>query len=320
MVPDQKIDGCALGDYLAQKRHPSETPGWGIATMQIKEILAALEYYTGVFPREALARAIEERERIVPELLDTVSRAAENPHKLEAEPDYMGHVYAMFLLSQFREQRAYEPIVRFFSQPGELSLDLTGDVVTEDLDSILASVSCGDDSLIKALIESPKANEYVRGAALRSLVALVLTGELTRDSVIQYFATLFQEKLPREPHHVWDCLVSCTMDLYPEELYEDIVNGFQEGLVDTFFVNPQHVRGALDQGKETTLARSREFRSYRLVEDTITEMQDWACFRPKTDHPTKKRKQKIGRNEPCPCGSGKKYKKCCGKPEIHVIH
>ncbi len=23
--------------------------------------------------------------------------------------------------------------------------------------------------------------------------------------------------------------------------------------------------------------------------------------------------KKIGRNEPCPCGSGKKYKKCCGK-------
>lgn len=21
----------------------------------------------------------------------------------------------------------------------------------------------------------------------------------------------------------------------------------------------------------------------------------------------------VGRNEPCPCGSGKKYKKCCGK-------
>ncbi|MHB1253621.1 MAG: SEC-C metal-binding domain-containing protein, partial [Candidatus Humimicrobiaceae bacterium] len=24
-------------------------------------------------------------------------------------------------------------------------------------------------------------------------------------------------------------------------------------------------------------------------------------------------KEKIGRNDPCPCGSGKKYKKCCGK-------
>ena len=27
----------------------------------------------------------------------------------------------------------------------------------------------------------------------------------------------------------------------------------------------------------------------------------------------KKKKKKIGRNEPCPCGSGKKYKRCCGK-------
>jgi len=24
---------------------------------------------------------------------------------------------------------------------------------------------------------------------------------------------------------------------------------------------------------------------------------------------------KVGRNDPCPCGSGKKYKKCCGKSE-----
>ena len=23
--------------------------------------------------------------------------------------------------------------------------------------------------------------------------------------------------------------------------------------------------------------------------------------------------EKVGRNEPCPCGSGKKYKKCCGR-------
>jgi preprotein translocase subunit SecA len=24
-------------------------------------------------------------------------------------------------------------------------------------------------------------------------------------------------------------------------------------------------------------------------------------------------KKKIGRNDPCPCGSGKKYKHCCGR-------
>jgi hypothetical protein len=26
------------------------------------------------------------------------------------------------------------------------------------------------------------------------------------------------------------------------------------------------------------------------------------------------RKHRVGRNEPCPCGSGKKFKKCCGRP------
>jgi predicted aspartyl protease len=29
--------------------------------------------------------------------------------------------------------------------------------------------------------------------------------------------------------------------------------------------------------------------------------------------PTQRPAQRVGRNQPCPCGSGKKYKKCCGK-------
>ncbi|MCK4727443.1 MAG: SEC-C domain-containing protein, partial [Desulfobacterales bacterium] len=29
--------------------------------------------------------------------------------------------------------------------------------------------------------------------------------------------------------------------------------------------------------------------------------------------PVRRSKKKVGRNQPCPCGSGKKYKKCCGR-------
>ena len=29
--------------------------------------------------------------------------------------------------------------------------------------------------------------------------------------------------------------------------------------------------------------------------------------------PKKNQEKQIGRNDPCPCGSGKKYKQCCGK-------
>ncbi len=30
----------------------------------------------------------------------------------------------------------------------------------------------------------------------------------------------------------------------------------------------------------------------------------------------KKKTTKIGRNDPCPCGSGKKFKKCCGSEAL----
>jgi preprotein translocase subunit SecA len=30
-------------------------------------------------------------------------------------------------------------------------------------------------------------------------------------------------------------------------------------------------------------------------------------------HPFQRSSQKVGRNDPCPCGSGKKYKQCHGK-------
>lgn len=36
-------------------------------------------------------------------------------------------------------------------------------------------------------------------------------------------------------------------------------------------------------------------------------------FLPDLNISTKIKRKKIGRNAPCPCGSGKKYKKCCGK-------
>jgi len=39
-----------------------------------------------------------------------------------------------------------------------------------------------------------------------------------------------------------------------------------------------------------------------------------ACDDPHCGHggtPFRRETPKVGRNDPCPCGSGKKYKKCC---------
>ena len=47
--------------------------------------------------------------------------------------------------------------------------------------------------------------------------------------------------------------------------------------------------------------------------DFIRENGRWYYVDGSTIKPQKTAHLKVGRNDPCPCGSGKKYKKCCGK-------
>ena len=121
--------------------------------MTISEILKELEPYTGHFPKAAMRAAIEQREAITPELLRVLENAAENPVKIAAQQGYLLHVFALYLLAQFREKRAYPLIVKMFSAPGETPFDLAGDTVTEALHRIFGSVYDGNPLPLQALVE-----------------------------------------------------------------------------------------------------------------------------------------------------------------------
>ena len=57
--------------------------------------------------------------------------------------------------------------------------------------------------------------------------------------------------------------------------------------------------------------------------DWLYELPQWkeifseeelkALYKEQRDSGTVRKPKKIGRNDPCPCGSGKKYKMCCGR-------
>ena len=251
------------------------------------------------------------REQVTPVLLQILEEAAHNVEDIYEQEDYMAHIYAMFLLAQFREKRAYPLVVDFFSAPGDISLEATGDVVTEYLSRILASVCRGDASLAKRLAENEAADEFVRNAALESLVCLVAAGQMPREDVLAYYKGLLESGLSKQPSHFWNGLVSCCTDLYPEEVYPQIKQAFEEDLIDESFIDLDFVDEQLAVGKEEVLAGLQDDR-YKLIEDTIGELESWACFQPPARQQPTVRKKKVGRNEPCPCGSGKKYKKCCG--------
>jgi Protein of unknown function (DUF1186) len=84
----------------------------------LPDFLKPLEYLTRPFPHEAARAAVVRRDESTPHLLHALEWADQHPDEAnDARPPYMLHIFALFVLAQFREQRAYAPIVQMFRNP-----------------------------------------------------------------------------------------------------------------------------------------------------------------------------------------------------------
>jgi hypothetical protein len=293
----------------------------------LPEYLAPLVYLTRPFPQKAVEAAIAHREECTPHLLHALEWADENPAEAnDANRPYMLHLFALYLLAQFREKRAYPLIVRLFRN--EAYEELTGDLVSESLDKILASVCGGDTSLIEGLIEDRTADEWVRGAAVGSLGVLIQLGAKSREEISAYFGRLFASRVDAEPNHVWERAIAVCADYGMAEHLEEIERLFEEGMINLFFDLFEDIEMEITRPPEESAGAAHRW--YEPIDDTIAEMSWWDCFNEESDMedldepiwlnegsdaiPVVRDSPKIGRNDPCPCGSGRKYKKCCGKP------
>jgi hypothetical protein len=300
--------------------------------MEPRELIARLDQHRGSFPEQLVAEAIARQEEIIPVLLQILEDVERDAEPWLVDESRMDHIYALYLLALFRETRAYPLVVRIFSRPGEFPFDLAGGVVTQDLGRILPSISGGDLSGMAALIENEQANEYVRAVAMDGIVSLVTLGQRTREEAMAYFLSLFQ-RLERTPGSQWDGLANVCGDLWPQEAMEDLWRAYDDGLIDPGSIDWEDLEEALALGKQGAMRRAR----YRepLITDLAKDMGWMQCFHTTEKihdldksldmgpldllagdlaiAPIRRTEPKIGRNEPCPCGSGKKFKKCCGR-------
>ncbi len=308
--------------------------------MEIKEIIAGLERVSHTFPRDAINDAITHKFEMIPALLSLIDDPARLFTTCKARPDYMGHIYAFFLLAQFRVTGAFAPLLRIYGYPSDQVNLLGWDFITEDLSRVVASVCDGNLAPIQHLIEDPAVDEYVREAMLKALLILVFNNKMPRAQLVDYCAALLQEKLERSPSAIWFGLVHTCAELADQRLIGNIETGYADGLVDPADITLEEVKEGMARGWERNLARTLKELEYGLVEDTVREMEWWAYFQEEghqnqnhrafrnidfrrgTQVPEKPRisfqrkhlaPPKVGRNQPCPCGSGKKYKVCCGK-------
>ncbi|EOS41072.1 SEC-C domain-containing protein [Lachnospiraceae bacterium] len=130
------------------------------------------------------------------------------------------------------------------------------------------------------------------------------------------------EQLLSEP----DVEVKGTVKELAEKYNMDVMTmvGFLDGINDSLKeANPIET---MEEDTEVSLAFDKE----KLYKNMVDARADWLYELPQWndiyDEETRKRlfleqrksgtirkEKKIGRNDPCPCGSGKKYKKCCGR-------
>jgi preprotein translocase subunit SecA len=100
------------------------------------------------------------------------------------------------------------------------------------------------------------------------------------------------------------------------EMFAEMIAGIEEEIVETVFklqpVSPKKFRGVFSELAQEFV--HPEIQRFEKPREEPTAMRDPRFGPPlSVTPPPAKPHPQVGRNDPCPCGSGKKYKRCCGK-------
>lgn len=123
-----------------------------------------------------------------------------------------------------------------------------------------------------------------------------------------------------------DTVVTGTVKELAEKYNLDIMTmtGFLDGINDSL-TNPNPIE-EMDENTEVNLGFDKELLYKNMVAadaDWLYNLEEWndifdeetrkALYKEQKSSTTVRKEAKVYPNDPCPCGSGKKYKKCCGK-------
>lgn len=289
-------------------------------------LCSQIEYFSRPFPRSAIAFANEHRDEVAPFLIESLSRMATNP-SIANDGEYVLHLYAMHLLASWRETRAYAPLAALGHHSYDVLEIVMGDTITESYGRCLASVCDGSIELLQSLFEDTQASHWARHAALDAWMVRVFEGDNLREELLHYLISrgdveatrLRQTDTGPSDFEVLDCIVSVATDIGAVEMIERIDGWFSDDLLDPSILDRKwvhkRIREPFDASRDRELGCGKGY-----VREVENEMGWWSGFR---DEPTVRTAQtqlpqpirngpKIGRNAPCPCGSGRKYKKCHG--------
>ncbi|MGB3796531.1 MAG: DUF1186 domain-containing protein [Alteraurantiacibacter sp.] len=297
--------------------------------MTSTKIMAELEAH-GPLPREALEAAGQSRDVMVPVFLDYIERL--QSAKIADLADMDASIFVFFLLAEWREPRAYRPLARLLRRDPEFVDAMLGDAITESSARVMAGVFDGDLQPVFDILLDDTADGFVRGEMFDTLAIVALKDAELRPHVTAFLTDFFELTGTVSGEEVWWAWAECIAALGLANMEPLVRVVFDRGLI-----TPDHSRfedfaerlhATVGAGHPTWFT---EHSSNRLITDTIAELEPWYCFTP--EYLARKAEGRLnvvssmmprsgdpfngvftgktGRNDPCPCGSGKKFKKCC---------
>jgi hypothetical protein len=306
---------------------------------EISSIIKGLSTYNEHFPREAMSRAMAFGPTIVPALLERIDfhldrtltfTDTDNKDFID-DSQWQIVIISLYLLSWFKAKEAFSRIERICYLSREFLDTIIGDGITVSLSKFLASTFNGDFDALKRIASNPDLDEYARAGVFSCYVTLLRYNVVSRDKVIADFAECF-EILKNDDTYAHSELILCTSEIFGVELQDKIEQAFNRGVIDRRVINEKTIAKAFRNNKDLW-QQALQNHPYRImVGDPIAAMDWWYCWKENQEddnaflerleemkRPLEKKRTKIGRNDPCPCGSGKKYKKCCIVPDARSI-
>ncbi len=276
----------------------------------------------GKLPVEAIRAAQADRDTMIPIFLRTIDDFLE----LRGPVDPNALFFIFHLLGEWREKPAYWPLAVFLRLPRDVLETILGDCITETSHRVMAAVFDGDPDPLYQVIRDPEADEFVRAKMLQTIAIVTRRGELPRGAAAAFLRDCFSQLEPQQDCYVWQGWVDAVAWLGLTELKPLVQQAFQRKSIDptwlTFKNFEEDLQYTLDHPDAEPLHSDGDI---SLFGETVAEMSGWDGFQPKVARnesfdrrlsgsfgtPHREPLRNVGRNDPCPCGSGKKFKKCC---------
>jgi Protein of unknown function (DUF1186)/SEC-C motif len=193
----------------------------------------------------------------------------------------------------------------------------------------MAAVFDGDPQPIYDIILDRNAEQFVRSRMCETLAMLVLRGELDREVVGRFLRDAFMELQPQAQCYVWQGWQSAIAMLGLVELKMLVKRAFDRGFIDRHWIGFEEFQHDVEwTARHPEMALLSQDDEYTLFGDTVEELSGWYGFSDEgradrgrllqeieaelaATEPHHNPFRGVGRNDPCPCGSGKKFKRCC---------